>query len=327
MVCHSHVVHIVASVLCSLLSIANSAAAYTGYCITGTTEVYMPSHVNGECYCGAQIIDPDGGYARGYCSPFAPDEGLEFRGCVRGDSDEFGPNKKNTCQYYCECLDIKQNPDTGKITCCKPGERFGLQDKVITAAPAPPPPSTFEPHTTMTNRLLTTGTTTTEPYYGAQTLFGTMELSTEIPFKVQPEAFINNVEVVKGVADGIAMKLGVNNSWVTAALSLPGRYIQVDYRINVPTNTTGNISAWGLFVGILMSSDEAGLSDWANNLSIGMTKSTSVATQVAVHKVLEPTTWRTDSRGSASGAIRPDGNSLLLMAFPHLLRWLWALFS
>jgi len=277
----------------------------------------MPSPTNGKCHCGAQIVDPTGGYAESYCTPYPPDEGLSFDGCKPGDNDLFG----GRCDYYCLCLDKLENKGKGKITCCTPKKSWGLQDRNIIGAPTPAPPEGELPDTTLTFRMLTTRTTTTEPYYGAQKLLGNIEFSTVLPFQVKPEEFLTDVQVSRGVADGIAMKLVVPRPWVTAALSIPSRHIQADYQISIPADTRGNSSAWGLLLAILSSAeDDDGLRRWGDALGIAMTMSTEHNYLVAVHSVPFPTTIRSDAKGSTSKASRAGGSSVLLLAYPHVLR-------
>lgn len=313
----------VRSVLCVLCPLAVTAISFTPDCITGTREVYMPSPEDGKCFCGAQIIDPTGGYANGFCSPYPLTEGLSFDGCRRGANDNF----TGTCQFYCLCLDKKNNGDAGKLTCCKPTDRFGLQGKVIIAPPAPPPAPPVTQWPSYSARTLTTLTTTTEPYYGPQKLLGNIEFSTVIPFKMKLQNFLHDSDVTRGVTDGIAMKLSVPSSWVTAALSIPSRYIQADYQIAIPAITAemrSNLSAWGLFMAILQSSDEGGRNDWGDLIGTAMYKWTSHEYKVAVHSIPLPTI-RLDSKGTSGARANGDCN-VLLMGLLHLFRtfMLWA---
>jgi len=318
----------VRSVLCVLCPLSVTALSYTPDCITGTSEVYMPRPQDGQCFCGARIIEPDGGYYNGFCSPYPKTEGLSFDGCRQGDNDPTG-EKKRKCQFYCLCLDKKNKGDAGKLSCCRPRDRFGLQDKVIIAAPAPPPrtglPTRWPSYGP--ERTITTVTTTSEPYYGKQKLVGNIEFSTVIPFKMKLQNFLHDPDVTRGVTDGIAIKLRVPTDWVTAALSIPDRYIQADYQIAVPAiapEMRSNLSAWGLFIAILESSDEGGRNDWGDLISTAMYKWTEHDYKVAVHSVPSPTIFAFVK--GVSGARANGGCSLLLMALLHLSRtfMLWA---
>jgi len=277
----------------------------------------MPSPEDGQCFCGAQVIDPTGGYFKGFCSPYPLDEGLSFDGCVRGANDNFG----GKCHFYCLCMDKRINGAAGKLTCCRPADRFGLQDKAIIAAPTPPPPPPVTQWPSYVARTLTTVTTSTEPYYGPQKLVGNIEFSTVIPFKMKLQNFLHDSEVTMGVTDGIAIKLSVPSSWVTAALSIPSRYIQADYQIAIPAippEARSNLSAWGLFIAILQSSDEVGRNDWGDLIGTAMYKWTSHEYKVTVHSIPLPTI-RSDSKGT-SGARANGGCALLFMALLHLFR-------
>lgn len=218
----------------------------------------------------------------------------------------------------------KNNGAAGKLTCCRPTNRFGLQDKMVIAAPTPPPPPpvTRWPASVLA-RTLTTVTTTTEPYYGPQRLVGNIEFSTVIPFKMKLQNFLNDPGVTRGVTDGIAIKLSVPGSWVTAALSIPSRYIKADYQIAVPAiapemriNGSSNLSAWALFIAILQSSDEGGKNDWSDLISAAMYKWTAHEYKVSVHSIPLPTI-RLDSKGTSGAWATTGGCSLLLLALLH----------
>lgn len=321
MVCFSYAVRDVLLVLLCLLR-HSQTRSFTGECIRGTQEVYMPDPKNGKCQCGALLIDPEFTlvYASGFCDPYPSDEGLSFRGCRLGANDEYedGERKYKGCEYYCLCEDKQRDEVNGKLTCCRPTDRFGIMDKVIIAAP-PPPGLTTTTVTTMTLRKLTTVTTTSEPYYGPQQLQGYIDFSTVIPFLEPPASFLEDPDVLRGVSNGIALKLGVPYAWVETSLSIPERYIQADYKITVPDKTMGNTSAYGLTVTIVLSADEDGRHEWSDIIGIGLSKATDEYYTVYVHNVYSPTTIRLNGRGS-SAAHRTCISGWSIIAFLPLLR-------
>merc|ERR1719265_2533846 len=137
---------------------ANVVPQYTEECLTGTEEVYMPDPEAGKCYCGNTALDPQLGYAEGFCTPYPPDEGLSAAFCKPGDED-FG----GRCQYYCECRAKQINPaDTGIFRCCKPRDDQALVNKVVIAAPTPKPTLPPDRWTPPPVRILTTTTSTTD---------------------------------------------------------------------------------------------------------------------------------------------------------------------
>lgn len=285
----------------------------------------MPSPVKGECYCGASLIDPTGGYGSGFCVPYPPDEGLGFEGCKQGDDDTFGwlhretntTRKKHfTCKYYCTCLARRKKGSAGTsydITCCHPGNRMGLRDGVVIRAPAPPPPPPYTgpPTTSRTYRMLTTRTTTVAPFYGPQKVIGSMDMSTVLPFELQISSFLRDQKVNKGIRDGIALKLGVPREWVTTALSMPDRHIQVDYVINFPDNIQGNKSAIAIYVDIIQSNDDRGKDDWSEYIGLGLSATTDLRYRVAINDVHTPYNVRSDKARANCAYIVGRGIALL----------------
>jgi len=293
----------------------------------------MPSPVRGKCFCGASLIDPTGGYGSGYCVPYPPDEGLSFEGCKQGDDDTFGwlhretnttRKKHHTCKFYCTCLVRRKKGKAGSvadITCCHPGKGMGLKDGVVIRAPAPPPPPPYTgpPTTSRTYRILTTRTTTGAPFYGPQKVIGSMDLSTVLPFELQMNSFLQDQKVNTGIRDGIALKLGVPRTWVTTALSMPARHIQVDYIIDFPDNVQGNKSAISIYVTIIMSNDDSGKSDWSEYIGMGLSATTELIYKVAVNDVHQPMNVRSGKYGSTSYASMVGRGMVLLKAFLCLM--------
>jgi hypothetical protein len=310
-----------------------SSNSYTPYCVTGTTEVYQPyggpkgvigadgiTGANGECFCGATVIEPEEGYARGFCIPYPPDEGLSFEHCNRGAHEELATGGLSyRCGYYCTCAAKRENPGA-PITCCKPKRDQGLSiDGEIIGETITAPPEIAIFMTTATVRMLTTTTTTDEPYYGAQKLMGTLELSTVLPFQADMDEFLRNSEVIVGVSTGIAMRLGVPPAWVSASLSVPDRHILVSFEIKIPPETRGNSSGIALFMSILDSNTEDGKALWSDALGLSMTKATSEQYQVAVHEIPVPYTVRLDANGQTSRAFRVCWVWSLLKALPIIV--------
>jgi len=313
-----------------------SSAQYTTECITRTKEVFMPDPVNGKCYCGATWIEPRGGYAEGYCVPYPRDEGMrDISGCKPGRDMEIGDVDTGKCEYWCTCLEAKMN--RGPVTCCKVEQRdplaaIALSNGVIYRAPAPPPP-TYPPswlafeHTTRTARMLTTVTTTAEPYFGAQKLVGNIEFSTVLPWKATMKVFLEDLDVIDGIVHGISIKLGIPLDWITASLSMPTQAMRVDYVIDVPDQREespeiqGNQSAIVVLYSFAMYDNEEGLLAWGETIGTALTKKTSQEYWVAVHSASLPKLVRLDGPATISHAFgaTPSRNLVLFSIAPILL--------
>jgi hypothetical protein len=268
----------------------------------------MPRGTDGRCFCGALAIDPTGelAYANGFCIPFPIDEGLRYNDCKMGHNQGFG----GKCDYFCLCRNKKDT--NGDIQCCKPRREQALQDGIIMEAPETTVTSTSGPPS-LIGRRITTITTTSEPYYGAQKISGVVEMSTVIPWQTEVIKFLNDDEVNSGVVVGIAMKLAIPKDWVSAVLSIPSKHIQVDYQISVPADTWGNRSAIALWHAISDSNDEEGRADWSLTLGLGISYETKQEYSVSVHNILTPATARLSGRTSSARSAR--GQFAFLQAF------------
>lgn len=150
--------------------------------------------------------------------------------------------------------------------------------------------------------MLTTVTTTSAPYYGRQKLIGTLDISTEIPWSTDTEKWTKDEDIVFAIVDGIATKLVVPDAWITASLSIPSKYIQVDYEITIPAETRGNQSGWALLITIVLSDDDVGRSDWGDTIGTALTRKTDEEYWVAVHSVPAPVAVFLNERGEVAHA-------------------------
>jgi len=160
---------------------------------------------------------------------------------------------------------------------------------------------------------------------------GHLLLSTTIPWTETVDTFLKDTQVNAGVKTGISMKLGVPLSWVSASLSIPQRFIQADYEIEVPANTFGNASGYALVHAIVASDCADGKQEWSEAITMGMTMASpygeEASYQVAVHSVPSPAIRIGPMGANTAYRIRGETWSniirvLVLISFQHALQTL-----
>jgi hypothetical protein len=258
--------------------------SYTIECVTGMEEVYAPSPIDGKCYCGNTVLDPESGYANGHCSPYPPDEGYSFVGCELG-----GYGLPGSCGYFCDCKAIFDDPSHTRIGCCHPRkDQYQHDYKVVAETTTSGPTTTRRPDMVWNVRFLTTTSTTSVPFSGATKVVGFLELTTVIPWTMTPQEWFTDADVKEGIAFGFATKLGVPQDWVSTYLSIPQNYTQVDYEILVPAGSKGLYSGIGIEYSIILSDTEDGLLEWGDAIGLGLISATQMNYSVSVHSVPRP---------------------------------------